>query len=105
VKELGDGRILVHCFGGCGTDAILGALGLAMTDLFPERVGDHFPQRRGDFSAMDALRGLASESGVVVMAAADIADGRKLSEADSMRICVAAGRITEALEFVHGRAG
>lgn len=103
VKELGDGRILMHCFGGCGTDAVLGALGLAMTDLFPERLGEFTP-RRGDFTAMDALRGLAFESSVVVIAAADVADGKKLSETDVMRVCQATGRITEALEFVHGRA-
>lgn len=30
-----DGRALVHCFAGCETEAILGALGLAWSDLFP----------------------------------------------------------------------
>jgi hypothetical protein len=104
VKELGDGRILVHCFGGCGTDAVLGALGLEMTDLFPERLSHNLPARRGDFTAMDALRALQFESSVVAICAADVADGKKLSETDAHRVIVAAGRITEALEFVHGRA-
>lgn len=104
VKELPDGRILIHCFGGCGTDAVLGALGLEMTELFPERLGD-LPQRRGDFTAMDALRALQFESSVVAICAADVADGRKLSNVDVTRLCTAVGRITEALEFVHGRSG
>lgn len=98
VKELQDGRILMHCFGGCGTDAVLGALGLAMTDLFPERLGDFSP-RRGVFSASDALRGLAFESSVVAIAAADLAEGRSI---DTPRVCMAAGRIAEALELIHG---
>jgi len=98
VKALDDGRILMHCFGGCGTDAVLGALGLAMTDLFPQRLGDFAP-RRGVFSASDALRGLALESSVVALAAVDIAEGRNV---DSRRVAVAAGRIATALEFVHG---
>lgn len=98
VKALDDGRILMHCFGGCGTDAVLGALGLAMTDLFPQRLGDFAP-RRGVFSASDALRGLAFESSVVALAAVDIAEGRTV---DGRRVAVAAGRIATALEFVHG---
>jgi hypothetical protein len=100
VKELGDGRILMHCFGGCGTDAVLGALGLAMTDLFPEKLGHHFPSRRGDFTALDALRGLQRESVILAMSAADLAEGKPV---DQSRLCEAAGRVSEALEFVHGR--
>lgn len=99
VKALEDGRILMHCFGGCGTDAVLGALGLAMTDLFPERLGD-FPRTRGVFSASDALRGLVFESSIVALAAADIAEGRAV---DTSRVCTAAGRIASALELIHGR--
>jgi hypothetical protein len=103
VKELPDGRILMHCFGGCGTDAVLGALGLEMGDLFPKRLGE-LPQRRGDFTAMDALRALAFESSVVAICAADLAEGKSLSPTDAKRAAVACGRITEALEFVHGPA-
>lgn len=99
VKSLDDGRILLHCFGGCGTDAVLGALGLAMTDLFPKRLGDFAP-RRGAFTASDALRGLSYESSIVALAAADLGEGRAV---DASRVCMAAGRIAEALEFVHGR--
>lgn len=31
-----DGRVLLKCFAGCSADVILGALGLAFSDLFPE---------------------------------------------------------------------
>lgn len=99
VKGMPDGRILMHCFGGCGTDGVLGALGLSLTDLFPERLGD-FPPRRGLFSAADALRCLSFESGIAALAAADIAEGKAV---DVSRVCKAAGRIAEALDFVHGR--
>jgi hypothetical protein len=99
IKHLEDGRILLHCFGGCGTDAVLGALGLTMTDLFPQRLGDFSP-RRGAFTASDALRALAFESAVVAIAAANIADGKTV---DASRVCIAAGRIATALEVVHGR--
>lgn len=101
VKELPDGRILMHCFGGCGTDAVLGALGLSMGDLFPKCLGE-LPQRRGDFTAIDALRALAFESSVVALVASDLAEGKAISETDAQRARVACGRIGTALEFVHG---
>ena len=45
VKDTGD-KILVHCFGGCTTDEITGALGLELTDLFAEkRTGVKHPNR------------------------------------------------------------
>lgn len=34
-----DGRILLHCFGGCTPEAVVRAMGLRMADLFPERNG------------------------------------------------------------------
>ncbi len=98
VKELGDGRILIHCFAGCGTDEVLGAMGLTMSDLFPEPLATRMAPVRG-FSAMDALRALKYESSLLVMAAADTAEGRPVDQA---RVATAAGRIAEALEAVHG---
>jgi hypothetical protein len=37
IKEAPDGRVLLHCFAGCPTEAVLAALGLGWSDLFPER--------------------------------------------------------------------
>jgi len=34
--KLADGKILLHCFGGCATDQVLAALGLELQDLFPD---------------------------------------------------------------------
>lgn len=36
IKELNDGRVLVHCFAGCGAVDILASIGMEMTDLFPD---------------------------------------------------------------------
>ena len=35
VTESRDGKVLVHCFSGCGTDSVLKAVGLRYKDLFP----------------------------------------------------------------------
>lgn len=34
VRELDDGRVLVHCFAGCSIHEILQAVGMEMGDLF-----------------------------------------------------------------------
>jgi hypothetical protein len=36
VGEGEDGRILVKCFAGCSTESVVSAMGLKMSDLFPE---------------------------------------------------------------------
>jgi hypothetical protein len=98
-----DGRILVHCFAGCSAIDVVGALGLAMTDLFPEPLTKGFlPRIRAPFSALDAMRCLARESSVVTLAACDIVAGKALTDKDLDRIATAAGRISTALEMVHG---
>lgn len=98
IKENG-GYWLVHCFGGCEIADVLERAGLLFSDLFPERLPDN-PPRRGAFTAMDALRCLSFESSIAALSAADIAEGKPV---DVGRVCRAAGRIAEALEFVHGR--
>jgi len=36
ISEGDDGQMLLHCFGGCSTEAVLDALGLTKKDLFPD---------------------------------------------------------------------
>lgn len=38
----GDGKILLKCFAGCTTEAVVGALGLKMSDLFPDTPAKQF---------------------------------------------------------------
>lgn len=102
IREADDGRWLVHCFGGCDAHDVVAALGLAMTDLFPEPLYHRAKPLRERITAIDALRALSREAGVVAIAASDIADGRVLSPADASRVAQAVGRIATALEVVHG---
>lgn len=100
-----DNRILVHCFSGCGAADVIAAAGMEFGDLFPEPLpqAEHArPRIRQPFSADDALRCLAREAGVIAIAAADIADGRKLTPVDAERVNLAMGRITDAASYVYG---
>jgi hypothetical protein len=92
----------MHCFAGCETAHVLQCMGLSLTDLFPGPLRGG-ARVRPAFTAIEALRALAREAGLVAIAASDIAAGKALSEADASRVCVAAGRLATALEFIHGR--
>src|SRR3546814_18635244 len=41
-----DGRILLHCFGGCEAAVVVQAAGLTIADLFPERLAADTPEAR-----------------------------------------------------------
>lgn len=100
-----DGRVLLHCFAGCPTAAVVQAVGLSLPDLFPRRLGPMTPQARRELSAaarlsrrIAALNSIAHDLAVVEVAAAamvsDPDDG--LSLEDYERVCVAHQRIAKA---------
>lgn len=43
VGETEDGRVLVHCHGGCSVEDVLAAVGLDMTDLYPDTSVTSYP--------------------------------------------------------------
>ena len=94
VRELDDGRVLCHCFGGCTVDEVLGAVDMDMTELMPERIGDFKSQNHRTISASHALELLASEAMVVMMYAKDLAKGDAPSENATARLMKAVARIS-----------
>ncbi len=103
IRELDDGRILIHDFAGCGPDQVLAAIGFDLRDLFPEhlRADHHYrPLRPWErkIPAVDVLRAVSHEALVVAIAAEDVAVGKVLSEDDRERVTVAAARLRAASE-------
>lgn len=98
VRELDDGRVLVHCFAGCSVEEILSAVGLTFSDLFPEKEIQHGKPERRPFPAVDILRAIAFEALIVYLAARALSTGSPLSDYDQERLLVAAGRIRAALD-------
>jgi hypothetical protein len=102
-----NGTLLVHCFGGCETADVLAAVGLELSDLFPdtgkrEWQGETPVKFTGGlkFNALDALRAMAGEGSVVLLLACDQAEGRVLSQVDRDRLMTAVGRINAALGYL-----
>lgn len=99
VKELDDGRVLIHDFAGCDPLSILAAIGLTFEALFP--IDTKWEQAKGErvpFNPRDVLRALSHEIFIVAVASSDLAKGKALSEADHKRLLLAVGRIHTAAE-------
>lgn len=98
IRELDDGRILLHDFSGqCGAGDILSAIGLTFDDLYPERPIENGKPERRPFPAVDVLRAISFEVTIVAMAASRMLSGKHFAEADRERLFLAASRIQAAL--------
>lgn len=102
VREMDDGRVLVHDFGGDGVEAILAAVGLSFTDLYPTQPGTFAMPVKRPFSASDVLSLVAFESTVAVLVVSDVVKRESATEQDLARLLVAAGRLGDAAEVCNG---
>lgn len=102
ITETDDGRVLVHCFAGCGVDEIVGAVGLELSDLFPPRDTHARPDHR-PWRAADLITIAAREALIVSVAASILAKGRPLTDTDRQRLQTASARLQGIHNAVHGR--
>ncbi len=95
VRELPDGNVLLYCFAGCGAAAVVAALGMELTDLFPprEKTGREPTRYPRLLTAGQALELLETEARLVAVAAGNVAHGVVLNATDRQRLMQAAGRI------------
>ena len=90
-----DGKVLLHCFAGCGAVDVVEAVGLELSSLFPE-THDWKGQRRSrvDYKALVML--LRHEATVMLIAAQKLSEGVVLSEDDQEtleRVCKSLERL------------
>lgn len=100
IREADDGKILLHCWAGCGAADIVNALGLTLTDLFPRtnryNVGEARSVHRV-WAHREALQGIAHEAIIVRLFIERQAVGAPLDHDDLARLALADERIGEAL--------
>lgn len=99
IRELDDGRILCHCFGGCSIDQIVGAVGLELSDLMGERDTEYRPRSRSRFNARDVLECIAKDATTVAMFGSALQE-RPLSETERLKLFDCIGRIQSSLAMV-----
>ena len=106
IRELEDGRVLLHDFGqGCAVADIVGAVGLTLADLFPPHLSPPGPgkphRERQPFHPRDILRILAFEGALVALAAHDLLAGRQPSPEEVERLHLAADRLDDAVRWAY----
>lgn len=102
VREMEDGRILLHCFAGCGAAEVLGAVGLGFDALYPPKLeGDFSPRVKKPWNSTDVLNGVAFEILIAFNYAKQLAAGKALSEVDRARLLTCASRLQRGLEAAH----
>jgi hypothetical protein len=102
IRELDDGRVLLHDFGGCGAIDVLEALGLDWSALFPPQLQHvELPARASRIPARDLLEVISEEVMIAAFIAADLLANKAISEADWTRLSQAARRIGRARDHVH----
>ena len=97
VRENEDGRILLHCFAGCETANVLGAL----DEKRREYPVTGKPAMKPAFFASDLMRIIHLEALVVQIVAFDIAKGKTPNEETRGRMLTAYQRIDEAVRYAN----
>lgn len=92
-----DDKIILHCFGGCSVDEVVGSLGMTLADLMPENPTYSRPVK-SRIPASDLLQFIASEATIIWIAAGDIVAGKQLSEADLARVQTSRQRLFDAVQ-------
>ena len=93
-----DERVLLRCFSHqCDVSDIVHAVGLELSDLFPEQTSKGGkPIRKKRFSAEAILEALADEFVIAELCLAVLADGGTLNEKAQARMKEASNRFTNA---------
>ena len=97
IKDDSD-RLLLHCFSGCETTDVLGAIGLTFADIMPDKAMGNFKKVKKPFYAMDVLGIIKFEATLVYIYATEMAKGLKLTSTDNERLLLAASRINHGYE-------
>ena len=97
IKDDSD-RLLLHCFSGCETTDVLGAIGLTFADIMPDKAMGNFKKVNKPFYAMDVLGIIKFEATLVYIYATEMAKELKLTSTDNERLLLAASRINHGYE-------
>lgn len=100
-----EGKVLLHCFGGCQSIDVLNAVGLSWADVMPPRHWPESPEERRrarqairETGWASALETLAMEAAITAIAANKMLRGEALDWDDYCRLAKAEQRIGNARE-------
>jgi hypothetical protein len=88
IRLADDDRILIHCFGGCAPHEIIGAIGLTLADLMPEKPRGYSRERARlpRFSKSEMFDRLLHEATILMLAVRKLKAGQPLTDTDIARV-------------------
>lgn len=99
IKETEDGTLLLKCWAGCEVLEIVHAVGLELSDLFPQRYESRAkPRNQRRMGTKDALDAAAFELTVVGVIASDLKEKKDCGEEIFARLTLASSRLRAARE-------
>lgn len=103
IREVEDGRVLLHCFAGCSVESILGAVGLDFDALFPPKtLADRVAPMRRPFPAADVLECVMRDALTVQQVAASVQRDGSVTPHQRALLQRAVGQITTARDMANG---
>ena len=102
IRELDDGTVLLHDFGGDDVQAILASVGLDFSDLYPAAPPSRAKPVQRRFNASDVLAFVAFEATVAALLVNDALNRGELIEDDYQRLMTAAMNLGDAAEVCNG---
>ena len=93
LREGDDGRVLMHCHAGCTTAAVVAAMGLSMSDLFPPSNTPRRPPPAPGVSRRDLHTAADFERSILFILHCDVKRGKSISQTDMRRGQVARRRL------------
>lgn len=95
-----DGRVLMHCFAGCETSAVLQAVGLTLSDLFDKPLSSSYKGDRPSWSPREVIGAVVQEASIISLIAADLMERAEISNRDWERLAAAYARLTQITHLV-----
>lgn len=95
IRYTNDDSILLYCFAGCDTNAVLAAIGLNFADLFPQKKaidycsGVSVKAKPVAFSKSELFELLLIESIILALAYEQVSNGTILTDNDKLRVKLA----------------
>ncbi len=95
-----DDRVLLHCFAGCDTAAVLSSVDLTLADLFDRPLDHTRAHTTPAWRAGDVVDLVMEESTVIALVGNDCLEQRQISQRDWERLAQAVRRINRLATMV-----
>ncbi len=92
IKQIDD-KILLHCFARCSVAEIVGAIGLELSDLMPDRPTYYKGSKPPKLNKYELFDRVAHEPDILLVAIRQLMSGVSLSQDDKARVKQAAVRL------------